>query len=142
MIVGRNTLLIMTVLSLVLIGCAGGLVTYTSRAALNDQLKVRVEGIEQRYLARATEEAAFAANCSREQMTASIVSKQKETIVLVVNESLLRDDVIKTIGVEGCDTRISFKLYCGEGQLYAAGEFEHPNYTECELISSIAAKTE
>jgi len=123
----------------VLSGC---ITRYASTAAVPPNRAPLLQHVENYYLTRAKEQAAFMARCPLEGVTALVISS-KPGYVVVGN----RDDIffavensqeISSIGTEGCGQRMLFQVICGPSQNYGSVATT-PHGQGCDVVAGAAA---
>ncbi len=136
---GRPWVLGVVFCSSLLFGC---FLRYATVAEVPAGQSALLQNIENYYLAKAKEQAAFMGRCSLEGITTLVISSRSDS-VLVSNRDktffmLDNGREIVNIGTQGCGQRMIFQVICGPNQYY--GAVAMPPYGKgCDVVAGAAA---
>jgi hypothetical protein len=137
----RNSLRIFVVVLLWLTACVEFPPEYPNAATAPAEDRMELQKVEDYYISKAKEKAAFGLRCPAEQITMQVVSRKPGQIYLTSRTAkygvvvIKAAELIATIGADGCGARAAFEVVCGPGGGHY-GQLANP----CDVVASTEAE--
>lgn len=136
---GRCWVLSVVFFSSLLSGC---FTRYATVAEVPAGQSTLLQNIENYYLAKAKEQAAFMGRCSLADITTQVISSRSDSVWVSNRDKrffiLDNGREIASIGTEGCGQRMIFQVICGPNQNYG-GVAMPPHAQGCDVVAGAAA---